>query len=149
MCAYLSTIARVSHPPSICSSCVGVPACRCHVAKVWRKSCHRKSVIPARSKAAHHAFVETLVIGLPKYVKTNSVCCPSRFCTTESATSFSGKPCERPFLKFYPETLTWRVSRSTSDQRKPVTFPCLMPVMTENNAMSARCGDLPPNPVPI
>ncbi len=35
--AYRSTINAVLHPPRRCSSCVGVPACRCHVVQASTK----------------------------------------------------------------------------------------------------------------
>ena len=41
-----------------------------HVANVCRRSCQRKSAIPARLSAFRHAFVFTCAIGFPSYVKT-------------------------------------------------------------------------------
>ena len=48
----------------------GVPLCTCQLAQVCRRSCHRKSVIPARSRPAYQALVLTWMMGLPRKLNT-------------------------------------------------------------------------------
>lgn len=63
---------RNRQPPRRCSSCVGVPACRCHEAQVCRKSCQRKLSIPARFNALRDASVLPHASGRPRKVNTRS-----------------------------------------------------------------------------
>ena len=56
---------RLDQPPISCKAKSGVPLCTCQLAQVCRRSCQRKSSIPAVCNAAYHAFVLTCVIGLP------------------------------------------------------------------------------------
>jgi hypothetical protein len=50
-------------PPISCRSYNGLPFRISQLAQVWRRSCQRKSVIPARFKTLCQAFVFTYLIG--------------------------------------------------------------------------------------
>ena len=55
------------------------------LAQVWRRSCQRKSAIPACLSALRQAFVFTYLTGLPSYVKTRSGCFPRWRCKLAEA----------------------------------------------------------------
>lgn len=86
-CAYLRTIAADFQPSLSCRSYNGVPFWISQLAQVCRKSCQRKSAIPARLRALRQAFVFTYLTGLPSYVKTRSGCFPRWRSNTSSAKS--------------------------------------------------------------
>ena len=54
-----------------------MPFCTCQLAHVWRRSCQRKSSIPARANAAYQALVLTWMIGLPRKLNTCVRCFPT------------------------------------------------------------------------
>lgn len=68
--------------------------------------------MPARASALRQAFVDTCVIGSPRYEKTNFGSFPSNSFSTASASLLGGTPI--PFLPFASLALTQATDRSRS-----------------------------------
>src|SRR5262249_13838465 len=55
--AYLCVILMFRCPSSFCTTSKSTPFMTSQLAKQWRRSCHRKLVIPARFTAVFHPFL--------------------------------------------------------------------------------------------
>jgi len=88
----------VTKPASSCNAKSGVPLGTCQLARVCRRSCHRKSSIPVRFGALYQALVLSCLIGLLSQVNTLVGC--FAFCARTGPTAVSLSGTAIPFLAF-------------------------------------------------
>ena len=95
-------------------------------------------------RTRHQELFSILKTGLPLHAKTLVGCLPRRDSTTERAMSFETISLSSPFLTNDPGTIKTKVSNSgtlTSQSHCNLQISASrQPVLTANNAISARCA---------